>query len=68
MDVTKLLDKIMATIDRYEEERKKEGNEILFEFYGIKITELRIVVCEICDWAINEILKEGKNETEGSTK
>ena len=55
MNTTKLIKKLEKRIEQYEEERAKEGNEILKEFYGIKITELRICILDICDWVIDEI-------------
>ena len=57
MDIKKLLDKLENKIDLYSIEQKKyEVGTPLHEFYGIKITELRCCILDICNWGFDEIL------------
>ena len=59
MDTMKLIKKLEKRIEQYEAERNKEGNEMLKEFYGSKITEIRMCILDICDWAVDEIIGGG---------
>ena len=61
MDVTKIIKRLEDRIERYEEKRKYcEAGSALEAIYSTKITEVRIIICDICEWCMNEILKEEK--------
>ena len=57
MEITKILDKLNERIDLYLEKQKQyEVGTPLHELYGVKITEVRCCILDICGWAIDEIL------------
>lgn len=61
MEVKKILSKLENRIENYLTEQKKyEIGTPLYEFYGVKITELRCCILDICDWVCDEILGEGE--------
>ena len=61
MEIKNLLDKLENKLDLYLEKQKEyEEGTPLHEFYGVKITELRCCILEICDWVFDEILGGGK--------
>lgn len=61
MEIKKILDKLNEKIDLYLEKQKQyEVGTPLHEFYGVKITEVRCCILDICEWAIDEISEGGK--------
>lgn len=56
MDVMKLVDKVQDRIEELEKQRKKlDPESYLWMEKGSIICELRDVVIEICEWALEEI-------------
>lgn len=54
-----LIEKLEEKIKNYEERRKKtEIGTYMWEMLGIRIMEIREVICDVCDWAIDEHIKE----------
>ena len=57
VDVMKLVDKIKERIEKIEKKRKElDPFSIEWTEKGIMICELREVICDICDWGIEEII------------
>ena len=57
MKIQKLLEKLQNKIELYLEKQKEyEEGTPLYEFFGVKITELRFCILDVCDWYCDEIL------------
>lgn len=61
VDVMKLVDKIQDRIESIEKKRKElDPFSVEWTEKGIMACELRDVICDICDWAIEEIVGKGE--------
>ena len=60
-----LIEKLEEKIRYYEARREKtEIGTYMWEMLGIRIMEVREAICDVCDWAIDEHIKEMEKKFE----